>query len=254
MLCGIAWRVREDPGARFAELRQLCTAAGDKGSLAIAMAGRVFDHAYHSRLREASQLATEAMDLINSLGDPTLTVGLSIAPIYAKGECTEWSEALPWLDKVIELAAGDPTMANFLTGSPLAVALTMRAQTRCFLGLPGWQDSWRNGLEMAQSADALSYTTAAGYIYGAGIPSGVLPVDDRAMREIEDVLRTAERSSDDLAMTLARMVLGMALVHREANAERDRGARILTEVRKRSSAEDTTQSCCLWSTCIWAVK
>ena len=50
-------------GARFVELRQLCNAVGDKASLAIAMAGRVFDHAYHSRLREASQLASEAMDL-----------------------------------------------------------------------------------------------------------------------------------------------------------------------------------------------
>jgi hypothetical protein len=231
MLCGIAWRVRMDPAARFEELRQLCAAVGDKGSLAIAMAGLVFDHAYHSRLPEASWLASEAMELINSIGDPTLTVGLSIAPIYAKGECTEWSEALPWLERVIELADGDYTMGNFLTGSPLAVALTMRSQALCFLGLPGWQDSWRRGLEMARSADALSYTTAAGYIYGAGIPSGVLLVDDRAISEIEDVLHNAERSSDDLALTLAQMVFGLALVHRGTDTERERGGKILTEAK-----------------------
>ena len=78
MLCGTAWRVHVNvAGARFDELRQLCTAAGDKASLAIAMAGLVMDHAYQGRMREASQLASEAMALIESLGDPTLTVGLS---------------------------------------------------------------------------------------------------------------------------------------------------------------------------------
>ena len=78
MLCGIAWRVHLNvAGARFEELRQLCTAAGDKASLAIAMVGLVMDHALQDRLREASQLASEAIGVIESLGDPTLTVGLS---------------------------------------------------------------------------------------------------------------------------------------------------------------------------------
>ena len=62
-------------GDRFDELRELCTAAGDKASLAIAMAGLVIDHAYQGRMREASQLASEAWALIESLGDPTLRWG-----------------------------------------------------------------------------------------------------------------------------------------------------------------------------------
>jgi hypothetical protein len=50
MLCGIAWRVHVSvAGDRFEELRQLCTAAGDKASLAIGMAGLVIDHAYKDR-------------------------------------------------------------------------------------------------------------------------------------------------------------------------------------------------------------
>ena len=88
MLCGIAWRVHERPG-RFDELRQLCTAAGDKASLAIAMAGLVIDHVFQDRMREASQLASEAMALIESIGDPTLTVGLSFTAIYAKSQNAE---------------------------------------------------------------------------------------------------------------------------------------------------------------------
>jgi hypothetical protein len=109
--------------------------------------------------------------------------------------------------------------------------LTMRAQARCFLGHPGWQDDVRHGLAMARNADPFSYTAAAGYIYGAGIPSGVMAVDDRTVREVEDVLRNAERCSDDLALNLANMMLGLALVHRHTDAERDRGQKILTEVR-----------------------
>ena len=68
----------------------MCTAAGDKASLAIAMAGLVMDHVYQGRVREASRLASEAMALIESVGDPTLTVGLSFAAIYAKGESGEF--------------------------------------------------------------------------------------------------------------------------------------------------------------------
>jgi hypothetical protein len=50
------------------------------------------------------------------------------------------------------------------------------------------------------------------------------------VREIEDALRIAERSGDDLALTEARMTLGLALVHRHTDAERDRGQKLLAEV------------------------
>ena len=50
------------------------------------------------------------------------------------------------------------------------------------------------------------------------------------MREIEDALRIAERSSDDLAVAVTRLTLGVALVHRPTAAERDRGQQLLAEV------------------------
>jgi class 3 adenylate cyclase len=231
MLCGIAYRVHMNvAGDRFDELRQLCTAAGDKASLAIAMAGLVMDHVYQDRMREASQLASEIMALIESLGDPTLTVGLSIAAIYAKIESAEWCDVLGWSQRVIDLADGDPAKGNIIFGSPLAVALTDRGMARYGLGRPGWRDDLQDGLAMARSTDPLSYATVVTYVYFPGIPNGVLRPDDRAVREIEDVLRIAERSSDDLALTLARLTLGVALVHRHTDAERDRGQKLLAEV------------------------
>jgi hypothetical protein len=217
-------------GHRLEELRELCTTAGDKASLAIGMAGLLIDHAFQGRVREASQLASEAMALIESLGDPTLTVGVSIAAIEAKSERAEWSDVLRWSQQVIDLADGDPSKGNQFIGSPLALALTTRAGARLELGLPGWRDDQRQALAMARTADPLSYATVVCWVYFPSISKGVLAADDRAMREIEDALRIAQRSSDDLALAAARLTLGVGLVHRLTAPERDRGQTLLAEV------------------------
>jgi len=115
-------------------------------------------------------------------------------------------------------------------GSPLAVAFASRAFARICLGRHGWRDDVRHGLAMAGSADPMSYATVVGLVYNPGIPLGVLRPDDRAVGEIEDALRIAERSGDDLALTVTRVTLGVALVHRQTAAERDRGRKLLAEV------------------------
>jgi hypothetical protein len=231
MLCGIAWRVHSKVAdARFEELQQLCAAAGDKASLAIAMAGLVMEHAYQARMRPASQLASEAMALIESLANPALTVGLSFAVIYAKLQSAEWSDVLRWSQRVIDLADGDPSKGDFIIGSPLAVAHATRAIARYFLGRPGWRDDLQQALAMAHSADPMSHARVVAYVYWPGIPGGVLAADDRVVRESENALRIAERSGDDHALTVARITLGLALVHRHTDAERDRGQQLLAEV------------------------
>jgi class 3 adenylate cyclase len=232
MLCGIAWRVHVNiSDAYFEELRQLCTAAADKPSLAIAMAGLVMDRAYQDRTHEASQLASEAMALIESIGDPTLTVGLSFMAIYAKMESADWPEVLRWSQRVIDLADDDPAKGNLIVGSPLAGALSSRAIARCCMGRPGWQGDLQQALAMGRNADPLSHARVIAYVYLVAIPCGALRPDDAAMREIEAALRLAERSGDDLAVALARMTLGLALVHRRTANERDRGDELLAEVR-----------------------
>ena len=231
MLCGTAFRVHEHvAGVRFDELRQLCTAAGDKASLAIAMVGLVADHAYQGRVREASRLASEAWSLVESVGDATLTVGLSFPPIYAKWESAEWCDVLLWSQRVIDLADGEPSKGDFIHGSPLALAFTTRAIGRYCLGRPGWRDDLRHGLAMARSADPLTYTGAVTYAYGVGIPMGVLRPDDFAVREIEDALQIAERSGDDFALAHAWVTLSGALVHRRTDVERNRGRKLGADV------------------------
>jgi hypothetical protein len=194
------------------------------------MAGLVADHAFQDRMREASQLASEAWALAESLGDPTLTVGLSISLVYAMSESAEWCDVLRWSQRVIDLADSDPSKGNFIVGSPLALAFTSRGNARYSLGRPGWREDLRHGLAMARSADPLSYATVVAWVYFPGIPYGVLRPDDSAMREIQDALRNAERSGDDLAVALTRGTLGLALVHRQTAADRDRGQKLLAEV------------------------
>src|ERR1700751_4354295 len=133
MLCATAWRgraIHEGRGS-FAELRELCTAAGDKVSLAIAMTGPVGELLYAGRSREASRLASEQMALLESIGDPNPIVGLAFAAFCTWFDAGEFGEILRWSQTVIDLAGGDPAKgAAFGIGSPLAVGLAFRGAAR----------------------------------------------------------------------------------------------------------------------------
>ena len=59
----------------------------------------------------------------------------------------------------------------------------------------------------------------------------MLRADDSAVREIEEAVRTAEGSGDDIALGLVKYTLGIALVHRDAAADRQRGLELLVQVR-----------------------
>jgi hypothetical protein len=231
-LCGNAFRVHADiSDGLFEELRELSTAAGDKASLANGMVGLVMEHMMHGRLREASRLASETMVLVESIGKPTLTVGLSLAAISIKSQTGEMAEALRWSQTVIELADGDPTKGNIVFGSPLAMALASRGTARWALGRAGWRDDYDRALVMASGADPMSHAVVNTYVYGYGISCGVLPADDAALGDVEEALEITERSSEDFALGFARWALGMALVHRESPTERERGLAVLGQVR-----------------------
>ena len=138
---------------------------------------------------------------------------------------------LRWSQRVIDLADGDPSKGNFIFGSPLAVAFATRGIARL---LPGSSRMARrpaarpgHGPQRRPLVLRLGRRPTS---TAAGIPDGVLTPDDRAVREIEDALRIAERSGDDFALAFARMTLGLALVHRQTAAERDRGQKLLAEV------------------------
>ena len=245
LLCGTAYRVHaKDSLTRFEELRELSTLAGDKASLAMGMAGQVMDHFIHARMREASALASELMALVEAIADPDMTVGLSFTAKFVKMETGEYSDVLRWSQAVIELADGDPTKGNFIMGSPLAFAHGTRAVSLGALGRPLAEvlPALPFAVAMARETDPTTHAVVIAFTYALGIAVGALLADDAALELIDEGLQIAERSADDFALGHARYALGLALMHRDSPADRERGLTVLTQLRDMCLHEHWTLS------------
>jgi class 3 adenylate cyclase len=235
MLCATDYqdRATQENRGRFVELRELCSAAGDKVSLAIGMSGLVAELIYAGRAREGSRLASEQMALLESIGDPTLTIGLAHTAFANWSDAGEFGEILRWSQTVIDLAAGDPAKgAGFGFGSPLAIAVAWRSTARWWLGLPGWRQDLHDAVAMARNSNhSHTFGGVVIWTYGHAIPDGVLRADDSTVRAIEEAVQTAEASSNDLALSLAEYTLGVALLSRDAAADRHRGLELMVQAR-----------------------
>ena len=234
MLRATDWQAStiQEAQGRFAELRELCSAAGDKVSLAIGMSGLATELMYAGRAREGSQLASEQMALLESIGDPNLTIGLAFVAFanwFASGEL---GEILRWSQTVIDLAAGDPAKgAGFGVGSPLAIALAFHCVAQWWLGRPGWRQDLHDAVAMARNSDPATLGVVVTWTYGA-IVYGVLRADDAALRAIEEAVQTAQRASSDIALIYAEYALGVALLYRDAAADRHRGLELMVQARE----------------------
>src|SRR5271166_4878882 len=235
MLCATDYqdRATQESWGRFAELRELCSAAGDKVSLAIGTSGLVAELIYAGRVREGSRVASEQMALLESIGDPTLTIGLAHAAFANWADAGEFGEILRWSQTVIDLAAGDPAKgAGFGFGSPLAIAVAFRGTARWWLGRPGWRQDLRDAVAMARNSNhSHTFGGVVIWTYGAAIPDGVLRADDSTVRAIEEAVQTAEASSNDVALSVAEYTLGVALLSRDAAADRQRGLELMVQAR-----------------------
>jgi class 3 adenylate cyclase len=232
MLCVTAFRVRDSVAGPFEELRELCSAAGDKASLAVGITGPAVELAVSGRAHEASRLASEQMALLESIGDPTLTIGLAPWAITIWNDTGEVASSLRWSQTVIDLAGDDPTKgASFGLGSPLAVALATRGHARWWLGRRRWREDLDDAVAMARDSDNLTYSAVVTYKFGLTIFSRVLRADDSAVRTLEEAVKIAEGSSDDTALGAVKFSLGVALVCRDSTADRQRGLELLMQVR-----------------------
>ena len=213
----------------FDELRDLCTAAGDMLSLSIAMTGKVMALTFNDRITEAAQLATECAALIESVGDPALTVALLPAAMQAKYHAGEAVNTLRLAQRVIDLADGDATVGNSAFGSPLAMALIYRGSAEISLGMPGFREHADEALATARPVDPTMYATAVFYRYSC-IALGVYLPDDTALRDTADVLAIAEQWGDPLGFACALLARGITLVHCDG-PESEVGYDLLAKVR-----------------------
>jgi class 3 adenylate cyclase len=235
MLCATDWQARavHESRGRFAELRELCSVAGDKVSLAIGMSGLATELLYAGGPGEGSRLASEQMALLESIGDPNLTIGLAFLAFANWFNGGEFGEMLRWSQTVIDLAAGDPGKgAGFGLGSPLAIGLAFRGVARWWLGRPGWRQDVDDAVAMARNSDPTTLGLVIAWTYGVGIRGGVLRADDSTLRAIEEAVQTAQRASSDIAVGVAEYTLAAALLHRDAAADRRRGLELIVQARE----------------------
>ena len=234
MLCATDFHAQavQESQQRFAELRELCSMAGDKVSLAIAMTGLATELVYTGRSSEGSRLASEQMALLESIGDRTLTMSLAVMGFVNWCDGGDFGELLKWSQTVVDLADGDPAKgAGFGVGSPLAAALAARSVARWWLGHPGWHDDLRDALSAARDRDPTTLSFVVGWTYGLGVLYGALRADDAAVRAIEEAVQTAQRASNDHALCLAEYALGFTLLSRDDAAGRQRGLELMAQIR-----------------------
>jgi adenylate cyclase len=93
--------------------------------------------------------------------------------------------------------------------------------TRWAIGLDGWTEGFDRALAMARTTDPVSQATPVAHKY-VGLSRGVLLADYAALREIDEALQVAGRSSEDIAVVLVRLALGTALVYHNGG-DRQRG-------------------------------
>ena len=207
-------RSMETAGAASRSCGSCAARPGTRSSLAIGMSGLVTELLYPDRSREASRLASEQMALLESIGDPTLTMGLAFIastptgwmPASSARSCGGRRPSSTW-----------PTVTR--QGRRLRFRdhrwrsrLTCRGVARWWLGRPGWRDDLRHGVAMARSSDPATYAVVVAWTYGLGdILYGVLRADDaRCARS-----RRRYRSPND-PVTISRwpgpeFALGVAL-------------------------------------------
>ncbi len=239
MLLATGWRIDPNIAVHFERFSQLCAQSKDSVSLAIGMAGLVGSHVIHGRVREASQLASEQMALVESSGDPTPALGLAFIVFANWFDAGRFDEILRWAEVVIEATDGDPTRgAGFGIGSPLAMALVWRGIARWWLNRRGWQQDLRDAVSMVAQSHASSTVGVLGWGYGLGVYYGVLRADDAMVDAMEQAMNNAEGRGDGFIYSVSKYVLGAVLLHRDALKDRDRGLELLMAARDMFVRED----------------
>ncbi len=205
----------------FDELRELAGRAGDKVSLAMGMTGPVTALVLHARFDEAARLASELASLLESIGDPTFTLGLLYCPLLATFFANEIAEALRLAQRMIELADGDPGKENVIIGSPLAIAFVFRANARCCVGDDRWRADIDVAVTMGRRFDATTFAIILLMKYCITVPNGAMVPDAAALQESGELLEIAERSGDNFTLACARYVRGIILTAHDGEKHAD---------------------------------
>ena len=130
------------------------------------------------------------------------------------------AEILRLAQMVIDVADGDARKGDLHRGSPLAFALARRGVARWSLGREGWKDDLRrrhcDGPKHRPTTPGRSRWMDIQFrdtVRGAR-------ADDDTVRELDEALQIAEGSGDDYTLAGLKSAAGVALVLRDAVADR----------------------------------
>jgi class 3 adenylate cyclase len=238
-LSGTAWRRQEtNISTLVAELRELCGEAGDNASLAIGITALALQQGFGGHQLDASRSAAEAMALLMSVGDPTLSIGAASASASIRLETGHAADVLRWAEHIIEQVSGGTAGRGTGPGSPLiALALIFRGIARWWMGFEGWRQDVDGAAAMASRTGPITRPAVISWKYFDAVPHGVLLPDDAAVRELEGALEFAEATGEDTLVGNLMTTLGRVLVERESPEDRQRGAALLHEVRAMSGQQ-----------------
>ncbi len=231
-LCATAWRAGGGAAETgFDELRSMAVAADDKVSLAIGVAGHINILSDNERYQEASQLASELEPLLDSIGDPTLTVALLWAALNPKFSNGEIADGLRLSQRVIDLADDDPHMGDLIIETPLILTQVLRAGAHACLGRPGWKREMELSVAMYREINPGGRPVfEMHYLYRLGVLHGLLRFDATMLQHAAETLQRAEERGDDYALAAARLLRGLLLIQLDGPQRAD-GFRLLAVAR-----------------------
>jgi adenylate cyclase len=236
----------------FDELRELASAAADKASLAMGTAGYLAALVLHARTRDASEVASELADLLESIGDPELTVGLLHSAILAKLTGGELTETVRLADRVIDLADGDVTMGNFILAAPSVGATMLKGVARSYLADRGWTKDVEQATTMVR---AFNPTLRAIVVFFECqlILNGISVPDSAAFQDTAEVLELAERSGDIPTLACAGCARGIVLLAHDG-AGRNDAIPLLAATREAALRERFTLLAASWVDVLFAIE
>ena len=194
------------------------------------MAGEVMKHYFVADRREASRLATEHIQLLESIGDQTLMVALLGTSMAAKYETGELAEVLRLAQLVIDLSGDDATKGNLMLESPLAFAIGNRSLARWCLGMTGWREDFDQAIELARTCDPVTRGSVTFYTHLLAIINGVLLPSDAYLRETAEALSIAEQCGQDVALGMG--IAGYASLLLFRGQEREKALELFAQVRE----------------------
>ena len=207
------WRLgisHEQAQQMFSEAERMATNAGDVGSRALIQNAYGVIRAMDGDLRDAVRLGRQAVAHAEEAGDPALYMIAANGLAYALYNTGRFREAAAMLERALELADGDVTIAAGADfACPYAFALIFRGAYLVYLGeLERGRDLTEHGIRLARERGdievvglAHAWRTVFAWLSGE---------TETAVADARQALEIAERIGDSFSRAIAWAILGVA--------------------------------------------